>query len=162
MRTSQVNNESQWNRTIRITNNSVPGGLRWQHRRGPEHQKAQPRRVVSRPLRWPPPYSTPQGHPHSPHFQGSHPCSLFRHGITYTKQKRHVSLGSEHRRQGPPAGSTLFPHPPQSPVAPLQAPEASRQVSTEAPRDRRAQRLPGTGEHRGFRGQVSTAASGDR
>lgn len=25
MRTSQVNNESQWNRTIRITNNSVPG-----------------------------------------------------------------------------------------------------------------------------------------
>lgn len=115
---------------------------------------------VSRPLRWPPPHSTPRGHPRSPRFRGSHLCSLFRHGITYTKQKWHVSLGSEHRRQGPPAGSTLFPHPPQSPVAPLRAPEASRQVSTEASRDRWALGPPGTGEHWGLQGQVSTEAWG--
>lgn len=117
---------------------------------------------VSRPLRWPPPHSTPRGHPRSPRFRGSHLCSLFRHGITYTKQKWHVSLGSEHRRQGPPAGSTLFPHPPQSPVAPLRAPEASRQVSTEASRDRWALGPPGTGEHWGLgAGTQGTAEPGD-
>ena len=99
------------------------------------------------------------GHPHTvplgvtpaaPVFRGSHPCSLFPHGITYTKQKPHVIQGSDHRRQGLPAGSTLLPHS-RSPAAPLGAPAA--------PGDRRARRLPGTGEHGGSQGQASTCSS---
>ena len=98
------------------------------------------------------PHTVPLGvTPAAPVFRGSHPCSLFPHGITYTKQKPHVIQGSDHRRQGLPAGSTLLPHS-RSPAAPLGAPAA--------PRDRRARRLLGTGEHLQLLGTREHGGSG--
>ena len=153
MRTSQVNNESQWNRTIRITNNSVPGGLRWQHRQGPERQKAQPRRVSlghcgGRPHR------VPLGVTPVVPVSGVHTYAVSSIMGSPTQSRTDMSLW----------GHSIDDR------APLRGPLSSPTLlSLRWPRcehlklpDRWAQRLPGTGEHCGFRGQVSTGASGDR